>query len=789
MQPVVVCLVAYTVGMLIGSYLDSGASPTLLWGTPFLCAFLWFLCRARRSAALLFWFLLFLGVGLVRVPLALNAPADTSRLYRYCGPDPVVVEGTVLRVDPRGPEKSSVDLLAHRVSSQGIATAVAGRVRLYLDSARPALLSGDRVRFRSRLRQPRVFGTPGEFDLPRHLAYADIRVTAYLPDAAGLVRLAGGGTGLLRQLTRLRRQSGVLIDRAASAEAAPLVRALALGERGAPPPAQRQQLARAGVAHLFAISGLHMGLLALFGYRILLFGYRRSPRLLRWQPPQRILPLFLLPVLFGYLLLTGDALSTRRAFATCLCLAVFLLWRRRVAPLQLLCSLALSFLLFEPLALWQASFQMSFAGVAGILCWRRYWQADGLPQGRLVRKILQIFLISLAAILATTPLVLLNFHLFTPAGLINNLFAIPLVTLLAVPAGLAGIFLTVCWPSLAVPAFALCGQVLQATVRAAEQVTSLPGLGGTTVYLDPRQLLLLTAAVVILLIPWQRPLWPALLLPLLALFFYAPLNTGRQNLVLTVFSVGQGDAMLLSIDGSRHILIDGGGLYGDRFDVGERLLAPALGRLGVKRLDAVLLTHDDLDHSKGLPYLLEHIPVDAFWCGSGPQALSESLRQVLKRRNIPLRQFSAGWTPVATHGDGALQLYVPELERGSKNDRSVVVYAAQGGDGLLLTGDLERAGTAALLAAELPGPVSLLKLPHHGSRHSDARRLFETLHPQQAFVSVGYQNHFRFPHVEVVAELLRHKARLHRTDWSGTLRFTSEGQGWRVERWRQGLFR
>jgi len=100
MQPVVVCLVAYTVGMLIGSYLDSGASPTLLWGTPFLCASLWFLCRARRSAALLFWFLLFLGVGLVRVPLALNAPADTSRLYRYCGPDPVVVEGTVLRVDP-----------------------------------------------------------------------------------------------------------------------------------------------------------------------------------------------------------------------------------------------------------------------------------------------------------------------------------------------------------------------------------------------------------------------------------------------------------------------------------------------------------------------------------------------------------------------------------------------------------------------------------------------------------------------------------------------------------------
>lgn len=789
MQPVVIGLIAYVVGLVCGSFLGLGTSPIFVWSLPFVSAFLWYVFRGRYSANLVFLCLAFLLVGLLRVSLSLNPPADISQVHFYCGPSPVVVEGTVLQVNSRGPEKSSVDIAASLITSRGIAVGVTGRVRLYLGSGRTRLLNGDRVRFRSRLRRPRVFGVPGEFDMPRHFAYSKIWTTAYLSDSGALVRLASGEEGFLRQIARWRQQCSELIDQSVADEVAPFVKALSLGERGAISVSQRQQLARGGVAHLFAISGLHMGLLAMFGYQILLFGYRRSSRLLRWQPPQRVLPLLLIPLLFGYLMLTGDALSTRRAFSVCLCLAIFLLWKRRVSPLQLLCSLALSFLLLEPLALWQASFQLSFAGVAGILCWKRYWQLPNLKQPWFVKKILQIFLISLAATLATAPLVLLNFHLFSPAGLVNNLFAIPLVTLLAVPAGLVGVLLTSFWPLLAGFAYLLCGQVLELTIFLTELVTALPGMGGEVFYQSQMQLLLISVMALVLLFPWQRFIYPLLILSVLLLFYFAPRDVNRESLSLVAFSVGQGESMLLSVGDSTHILVDGGGLYSDTFDVGERLLAPALGFLGVKRLDAVLLTHDHPDHSKGILYLLEHFPVDSFWCGTDPKRLSQPLRQTLVQQQVPVRQFPVGWTAVSIDDHGTLNLYVPDLERGSKNDRSVAAYVNYGEDGLLLTGDLEHAGTEALLNAGVPGPVSLLKLPHHGSRNSGSRLLLEKFHPQKAVVSVGYQNRYGLPAAEVVEDVQKGNVALYRTDLSGTVRFYSRGEGWQVEQWRNGLFR
>jgi competence protein ComEC len=125
-----------------------------------------------------------------------------------------------------------------------------------------------------------------------------------------------------------------------------------------------------------------------------------------------------------------------------------------------------------------------------------------------------------------------------------------------------------------------------------------------------------------------------------------------------------------------------------------------------------------------------------------------------------------------------------------KNDTSLVMYYDHGGgNSLLLTGDLEKNGVEKLLATGLPGPVSLLKLPHHGSRFSAIDQLIDQLHPRSCLVSAGYQNRYHLPAKSVVGYLQEQKIPLYRTDFSGALQAQYSEQGWQIKHWSRGLFR
>jgi competence protein ComEC len=262
-----------------------------------------------------------------------------------------------------------------------------------------------------------------------------------------------------------------------------------------------------------------------------------------------------------------------------------------------------------------------------------------------------------------------------------------------------------------------------------------------------------------------------------------------QTLTITALSVGQGEALLLSQPQTGHYLIDGGGLYGSTFDVGARLVAPALARLGVSSLEAVILTHDHPDHRQGLIEVLNHFPVKAFWSAQTLAELHPEIREPLLRRAIPLRTFARGWATLNQGAEGELALYVPSQTALRVNDRSLVLYARYGRDGLLLTGDLERQGVVDLLAHPPVGPVTLLKLPHHGSRYSEPWRLVEAFQPQQVFTSSGRHNRYHLPHREVAKAVTEHGLKLNDTGRDGSLRFNSDGAGWQLQQWRKGLFR
>ncbi len=778
-------LLAYLSGLLAGPWLSPSPWFSLI---TVACAVLYLAFRSRPAAALLLpAFFCLLGITLYHHQV--TPPPAPDHVRNFTGEDRLTLEARVLSVGDRPMGRRVLDLEARRVAIAGKEAAVHGKVRLYVDEGPLTAKAGDRIRLLTRLRTPRLFGTPGEFDFPRHLAYSGIFVTAHARQGKALAVIPQPYEGWAR-LENTRRAIAARIEAAVGLDNAPLVQALVIGDKSGLSAERRDLLARGGVSHLFAISGLHLGLVAAFLYGIASFCYRRSETLLLFGPPRRYLPLLIVPLLLAYLGLTGNALPTRRAFMKAAVGALLLLFARRAQPLRLLAAIAFVILLAEPLALFQPAFQLSFAGLLGIMALVPRWspRLDFLP--RPLRWLALLLASTAAATLTTTPLVLFNFHMLAPAGLIANLWAIPAIGFLAVPLGLCGALLGSFFPTVADVLFQGCALIVQTVLAGVQTLVEGPFLQGWTLYLPPGRMLALFLLSGALLLPGGvSTIRKGQLALLAAATLLAVLPTRYSpHLEVTALSVGQGDSILVSRGADTHYLVDGGGLYSEFFDVGQRLVAPALGRMGVQSLAAVILTHDHPDHRKGLLHVLDNFPVGRFICGVSPDELHPSLQEVLARRRIPVTSLKPGWSVLDPTPECSLAAFVP-AQASNLNDQSVVLHGTLGRDGFLLTGDLEGAGVAELLKSAPAGPVNLLKLPHHGSRNSSPELLLDRFNPKQVFVSAGAGNSYRLPHVKVVDDIENRGIPLFRTDLEGTLRFSSEGRGWQITRWERGLFR
>jgi competence protein ComEC len=272
----------------------------------------------------------------------------------------------------------------------------------------------------------------------------------------------------------------------------------------------------------------------------------------------------------------------------------------------------------------------------------------------------------------------------------------------------------------------------------------------------------------------------------------------RSALRAAILDVGQGDATLVQLPGDRALLVDAGGHAVSAlaaaddaepaFDVGDRVVLPALRTFGVTRLDAIVLTHGDPDHVGGVRGLLRRLSVASAWEGIPvpPHPGLRSVAAAVRARGMTWRSVQAG--DRERFGDVGVRVLhppPPDWERQRvRNEDSVVLEIRVGAVSLILPGDIGREGEQAILGRLEPGRLYVLKAPHHGSNTSSTQQLIDRLKPAAVIFSCGRDNRFGHPHPAVVGRYRASGAEIFSTSEDGAVFVESDGEGVEVRGWR-----
>ena len=643
--------------------------------------------------------------------------------------------------------------------------ATACEIRVYFGEA--AL--GDLARLDVSAGEPVVLG--GEWREARAGPWFRAGAAAAAPAGSG--RSASPRWALVRWRASLTDRLGELFG-----ERGGLASALVLARREGLDPALRQAFADAGLAHLLAISGFHTGLV--YGILRVLLGLiglgRRRARI------AAALATWAYVGFIGF----PDAASRAAVIVTFLALAHSL--GRPQARWGGLGGAALILLLLDPTRLWSAGFQLSFAGAAGLLAWTRplenLFERWSSGRFRLPRSAVSAFSASLAATAATTPIVVWHFEQVALLGVPNTLALTPLVAI-GVPGILFSLALDILSPEAAQVFAGGVDLMLLALQRAVEATSSLSWASAWTpaATVSASATGVAAGALLARLIRARSRTRRILLAfwTLVGLLVW-PLTlawSGRGTLSMHFLDVGQGDAVAVRTPGKRWLLFDTGPPKRD--ENRPHAVIRQLRELGARRLDALILTHPDLDHIGGAAELLRDVDVVEVLDPALPAARPAyiELLEIAEARGIPWRQALKGESWSMDGVDFHVLWPDPDSEFVDANTSSVVVLASFGELDLLLTGDAPDEVELDILPDILARTrtLEILKVGHHGSRTSTAPDLARRLPPQVAVVSLGRYNRFGHPDPGVVRRLEAEGARIYRTDRDGSVTVIGRDDG------------
>ncbi|WP_261129556.1 DNA internalization-related competence protein ComEC/Rec2 [Bacillus sp. Marseille-Q3570] len=572
------------------------------------------------------------------------------------------------------------------------------------------------------------------------------------------------GEGILTSLHRFRQDRIAMINEDFPEDLRGMMNTLVFGDRTGIDEDLQERYQSLGLIHLLAVSGLHVGtILGIFYFLLIRAGVVKETAL--WTL------LLFIPFI---ILLTGGAPSVIRAGLMAALVCLILLLRIKMTTFNQLCMILLGLLLFKPIFVYSIGFQLSFLITASLILSSKTILRDLPPYKQLLYG-------SFIAQTAALPIVLWNFYEYSIWSLPLNMIFTPFMTIVLLPCILLtfSMFLLIPFPVWELPS-ALLSFSFKYIHLVMQWVDNLPF--GLLTLGRPNVILLFGIVICFyfLLVSWEinfkRLLLPfiSIVLLLSAQFIHPKFNA---NAYVTFLDVGQGDAIVIELPFRKAVyVIDTGGIIRfnqekwmerrNEFDTGDDIVADFLKARGIRKVDALILSHGDFDHIGGTNGLLEKVRIEQVVYGKSDH-LEASELEFLKGLGAPIQllEENVSWKI----GSSSFKTLNPDRTRESRNNRSLVLYADIHDNAFLFTGDIDHKIEERILNEYPTLEVDYVKIAHHGSDTSTSQSFINKLTPKASFISVGADNRYNHPSSSVIERLENHNIDIFRTDEHGAI--------------------